>query len=151
MKKQIATSNAKAGNPKSATIASGTGRTSPEGASAVACCGCGAAAGLDAASNGIGPGAHAAGVDPEIKTANLKHLKRIEGQVRGIATMIEQDRYCTDIIQQCAAVQESLRSVARNLYKNHLSHCAVRAMHEDGERRREMIDELVELVGKIAR
>lgn len=151
MKKQIATSNAQAGNPKSATIASGTGRTSPEGASAAACCGCGAAAGLDAARNGIGPGAHAAGVDPEIKAANLKHLKRIEGQVRGIAAMIGEDRYCADIIQQCAAVQESLRSVAKNLLRNHLTHCAAAAMSEDGAKREDMIEELLELVGKVAR
>lgn len=99
----------------------------------------------------IGPGAHAAGVDPAIKSANLKHLKRIEGQVRGIAAMIEEDRYCADIIQQCAAVQESLRSVVRNLYKNHLSHCASRAMHGDKAQQAAMVEELVALVGKIAR
>jgi len=67
-----------------------------------------------------GPGAQAHGVDSDLKAANLKHLKRIEGQVRGIAAMIQDDRYCADIIQQTAAVQESLRSVARNLLRNHL-------------------------------
>lgn len=129
----------------------GKGESKERPSAAAACCGCGVAAGPEAVGDGVGPGAHASGVDAALKSANLKHLKRIEGQVRGIAAMIEQDRYCTDIIQQCAAVQESLRSVARNLYKNHLSHCAVRAMHEDGERRREMIEELIELVSKIAR
>ncbi|MCE7973730.1 MAG: transcriptional regulator [Leptolyngbya sp. PLA1] len=114
-------------------------------------CGACCAAEPQAARGGVGHGAHAAGVDPDLKTANLKHLRRIEGQVRGIAAMIEEDRYCADIIQQCAAVQESLRSVARNLYKNHLTHCAVRGMQGEGEGRRQMIDELVELVGKIAR
>lgn len=116
-----------------------------------ACCGCAATSARTGAHEGVGPGAHAAGVDSGLKAANLKHLRRIEGQVRGIAAMIQEDRYCTDIIQQCAAVQESLRAVAKNLYKNHLSHCALRAMHEDDGRRREMIEELVELVGKIAR
>ena len=113
--------------------------------------GCGAAAGLEAARDGIGPGAHAAGVDPDLKAANLKHLKRIEGQVRGIAAMIGEDRYCADIIQQCAAVQESLRSVAKNLLRNHLSHCANNAMHGDKAQQAAMVDELVALVGKIAR
>jgi DNA-binding FrmR family transcriptional regulator len=100
---------------------------------------------------GIGPGAHAAGVDPAIKAANLKHLRRIEGQVRGIAAMVEQDRYCADIITQVAAVRESLHSVARNLMRNHLRHCAAAAMHEDGKQRDEMVDELLDLVGKLSR
>ena len=101
--------------------------------------------------DGVGPGAHALGVDPNIKAANLKHLKRIEGQVRGIAQMIKEDRYCSDIIQQAAAVQESLRSVAKNLLRNHLTHCAVAAMSEDGDKRDDMIEELLELVGRVAR
>ncbi len=99
----------------------------------------------------VGPGAHAVGVDADIKAANLKHLKRIEGQVRGIATMIEEDRYCADIIQQAAAVQESLRSVAKNLLKNHLRHCAADAMHQQGKKREDMIEEVLSLVGRIAR
>ncbi len=116
-----------------------------------ACCGCGVAASLGAARDGVGPGAHAAGVDAEPKAANLRHLKRIEGQVRGIAAMIEDDRYCADIIQQCAAVQESLRSIARNLLRNHLGHCAKHAMHGDEARQAAMVEELVELVSRIAR
>jgi DNA-binding FrmR family transcriptional regulator len=90
-------------------------------------------------------------VDAALKLANLKHLKRIEGQVRGIAAMIEDDRYCTDIIQQCAAVQESLRSVAKNLLRNHLGHCANHALRGDATQRAQMVEELIELVGKIAR
>lgn len=99
----------------------------------------------------VGSGAHASGVDPDLKAANLKHLRRIEGQVRGIAGMIEQDRYCADIIQQTAAVQESLRSVAKSLLRSHLKHCAAEAMMEHGTRRDEMIDEILALVAKIAR
>lgn len=99
----------------------------------------------------VGRGSHAVGVDASIKVANLKHLRRIEGQVRGIAAMIEDDRYCADIIQQAAAVQESLRSVAKNLLRNHLTHCAAAAMHEDGATRDDMIEELLELVAKVAR
>lgn len=118
-----------------------------------AACGCNPGAGSVPCQtrDGVGPGAHAVGVDAAIKAANLKQLKRIEGQVRGIAQMIEEDRYCADIIQQAAAVQESLRSVAKNLLRNHLAHCAVVAMSEDGTRRDDMIEELLELVGKVAR
>ncbi|MFZ2874775.1 MAG: metal-sensitive transcriptional regulator [Phycisphaerales bacterium] len=114
-------------------------------------CACAAAEPATAARDGFGPGAHAAGIDSALKAANLRHLTRIEGQVRGIAAMIGDGRYCTDIIQQCAAVQESLRSVAKNLYRNHLSHCALRAMHGNEEQRQQMVEELIELVGKIAR
>ncbi len=100
---------------------------------------------------GVGPGAHAVRVDAAIKAANLQHLRRIEGQVRGIAAMIEEDRYCADIIQQAAAVQESLRSVAKNLLRNHLTHCSAAALHLDGARRDHMIEELLGLVAKVAR
>jgi CsoR family transcriptional regulator, copper-sensing transcriptional repressor len=99
----------------------------------------------------VGPGAHAAGVDTQIKQANLKHLRRIEGQVRGIAAMIEDDRYCADIITQVAAVRESLHSVARNLMANHVRHCAARAMGTQGDTRDEMITELLDLVSKLSR
>jgi DNA-binding FrmR family transcriptional regulator len=118
-----------------------------------ALCGCcvGIEGGTGKTRDGVGPGAHAAGVDPDIRAANLKHLKRIEGQVRGIASMIEEDRYCADIIQQCAAVQESLRSVAKNLYRNHLKHCAVRAMHDPGPERDRMIKELLDLSSRLTR
>ena len=118
-----------------------------------AACGCNPGAGSVPCQtrDGVGPGAHAVGVDAGIKAANLQHLRRIEGQVRGIAAMIEEDRYCADIIQQAAAVQESLRSVAKNLLRNHLTHCATAAMHEDGPKRDDMIEELLELVAKVAR
>lgn len=125
-------------------------RSAPVSAIVVAC-GCGAAHAAGKAGDGIGVGAHAAGVDPAIKAANLKHLKRIEGQVRGIASMIDDDRYCADIIQQCAAVQESLRSVAKNLYRNHLTHCAVQAMHDPGPERERMIEELIDLSSRLTR
>ena len=118
-----------------------------------AACGCkpGEGPAIGKTRDGVGPGAHAAGVDAALKNANLKHLRRIEGQVRGIAAMIEEDRYCADIIQQAAAVQESLRSVAKNLLRNHLTHCAVAALSQDGEKRDDMIEELLELVARVAR
>lgn len=89
----------------------------------------------------------AVGVDPELKEANGKRLRRIEGQVRGLQKMIEDDRYCPDIIIQVASVQEALRGVARNLMKNHLHHCAAKALRSGKKQEAEaMYNELLELI-----
>ena len=95
-----------------------------------------------------GPGARkAAGVDPELKDANQKRLRRIEGQIRGLQKMVEEDRYCADIITQVASAQEALRGVARNLMKNHLHHCAAKALQSGKKPETEaMYDELLELI-----
>ena len=94
---------------------------------------------------GIGSEARkAVGVDPQLKTANLKRLRRIEGQVRGLQKMVEEDRYCADIITQVASVQEALRGVARNLMRNHLRHCAAKALRSGKKAESEaMFDELL--------
>jgi CsoR family transcriptional regulator, copper-sensing transcriptional repressor len=92
-------------------------------------------------------GRKAAGVDPELKIANRKRLRRIEGQVRGLQRMLEDDRYCPDIIVQVASVQEALRGVARNLMRNHLRHCAAQALRSaDQKTSEEMYDELLETI-----
>jgi DNA-binding FrmR family transcriptional regulator len=92
-------------------------------------------------------GRKAAGVDPELKESNRKRLRRIEGQVRGLQKMVEEDRYCADIITQIASVQEALRGVARNLMKNHLHHCAAKALRSGKkEEAQAMYDELLELI-----
>lgn len=112
-------------------------------------CGCGA---RSQKATGRPPlGTHAVGVDASIKSVNLKHLRRIEGQIRGIAAMVEDDRYCADIITQVSAVRESLHAVARNLMRNHLNHCAAEAMAHEGAARDAMVTELLDLVGKVAR
>lgn len=90
----------------------------------------------------------ATAVDPEIKAANLRRLRRIEGQVRGLQKMVEDDRYCADIITQVASVQEALRGVARELMRNHLKHCAAAAIRQNDEHAGEMYDELIELIYK---
>jgi DNA-binding FrmR family transcriptional regulator len=91
----------------------------------------------------------AAGVDAELKAANLNRLRRIEGQVRGLQRMVEQDRYCADILVQVASVQEALRGVGRNLMKNHLQHCATKAISSGKPKEAAaMYDELLELVYK---
>ena len=62
----------------------------------------------------------------------LRRLSRMEGQVRGIARMIEEDKYCIDVLTQVSAVNSALRSVALNLLDEHLSHCVTRAVTEEG-------------------
>lgn len=94
---------------------------------------------------------HAAGVDPEIKSSNLKRLRRIEGQIRGIHRMVEADRYCPDILIQISSVQEALRGVSRELMRNHLSHCAAQAQDEGGAAAEAMRDELLELIYRYLR
>jgi DNA-binding FrmR family transcriptional regulator len=85
-------------------------------------------------------------VDPEIKDRNLKRLRRIEGQVRGLQKMVEEDRYCADILTQVSSVHEALRSVARELMRNHLKHCAASAIRSSEEDAEAMYDELVEMM-----
>ena len=101
----------------------------------------------DCACASAAAGRKAIGVDPELKDANRKRLRRIEGQIRGLQKMVEEDRYCADIIVQVASVQEALRGVARNLMKNHLHHCTAKALQSGKKQETEaMYDELLELI-----
>src|ERR671926_60287 len=93
-----------------------------------------------------GGGRKAAAVDPDIKERNLKRLRRIEGQVRGLQRMVEEDRYCADVMTQISSVHEALRGVGRELMRNHLKHCASTAIRTGGEQADEMYDELVDLM-----
>ena len=93
----------------------------------------------------------AVAVDPEIKASNQTRLRRIEGQVRGLQKMVEEDRYCADVLTQISSVHEALRSVARELMRNHLKHCATAAIKAGDESADAMYDELVELMYRHAR
>jgi CsoR family transcriptional regulator, copper-sensing transcriptional repressor len=90
----------------------------------------------------------AVAVDADSKASNLRRLRRIEGQVRGLHKMVEEDRYCADIITQVASVQEALRGVGRELMRNHLKHCAAAAIKQGDAKADAMYDELLELVYK---
>jgi DNA-binding FrmR family transcriptional regulator len=85
-------------------------------------------------------------VDPEVKSRNLTRLRRIEGQVRGLQKMVEEDRYCADIMTQISSVHEALRGVGRELMRNHLKHCATGAIRTGGLKADEMYDEIVDLM-----
>ena len=88
-------------------------------------------------------------VDPDIKDRNQKRLRRIEGQVRGLQKMVDEDRYCADIMTQISSVHEALRSVGRELMRNHLKHCATSAIRTgDADA---MYDELVDMMYKHSR
>ena len=110
---------------------------------AIVGCGCGAAEN--------GEHRHAVAVDPEIKARNVRRLRRIEGQVRGLQKMVDDDRYCADIMTQISSVHEALRSVGRELMRNHLKHCASNAIVAGAEKADAMYDELLELMYKHAR
>ena len=96
-------------------------------------------------------GRKALAVDPDIKDRNLKRLRRIEGQVRGLQKMVEEDRYCADVMTQISSVQEALRSVSRELMRNHLKHCATGAIQSGPDEANAMYDELVDLMYKHSR
>ena len=89
---------------------------------------------------------NAVAVDSDIKDRNLKRLRRIEGQVRGLQKMMEEDRYCADIMTQISSVQEALRGVGRELMRNHLKHCAAAAIKSGDAEAEAMYDELVDLM-----
>ena len=94
---------------------------------------------------------NAEAVDPGIKEANLKRLRRIEGQVRGLQKMVEDDRYCPEIVTQIASVQEALRGVGRQLLRNHLKHCAMTAIKKGPAEADRTYDDLLELITSISR
>jgi DNA-binding FrmR family transcriptional regulator len=86
------------------------------------------------------------------KTSRLKRLSRIEGQVRGLARMVEEDRYCIEIITQIAAVRAALRSVEEAVLKDHVAHCVEHAIASgDSDEQRRKITELMQVLGRIDR
>ena len=96
-------------------------------------------------------GRKAVAVDPDAKARNVKRLRRIEGQVRGLQKMVEEDRYCADIMTQISSVHEALRAVGRELMRNHLKHCATAAIAAGPDQAEPMYDELVDLLYKHSR
>lgn len=93
----------------------------------------------------------AMGIEPKHRDANLLQLKRAKGQVDGIQRMLEQDRYCADIIIQITAARASLQAVANSLLASHLKACHDSAMGNGGALADKMYQELVDLVSKMAR
>lgn len=86
--------------------------------------------------------------DPEAKAAIARRLSRAVGQLKGVARMVEDDRYCPEVLTQVSAVQEALRSISQELLRAHLSNCAQTALREGGEQADEMVAELTELFAR---
>ena len=93
-------------------------------------------------------GGHGLTAAPKVKARTLTRLKRIEGQVRGLQRMVDEERYCADILVQLSSVQEALRAVGRELMRNHLKHCASTAVRAGDVPAEAMYDELVDLMYK---
>ena len=86
------------------------------------------------------------------KAACLKRLSRIEGQVRGLARMVEDDRYCIDIVTQIAAVRAALRRVEEEVLRDHIAHCVEHAIVSgDAAEHRRKIAELMDVLGRSSR
>ena len=86
------------------------------------------------------------------KSACLKRLKRIEGQVRGLARMVEQDRYCIDIVTQISAVRAALRKVEEEVLRDHVGHCVEHAIASgDKAEQRAKVAELMAVVARSSR
>lgn len=91
-------------------------------------------------------GRKSVGVDPEIKDRNLKRLRRIEGQIRGLQKMVAEERYCPEILIQVASAHEALRAVGREVMRNHLRHCVAQAGRAGGPEAEATYDELLDLM-----
>jgi DNA-binding FrmR family transcriptional regulator len=86
------------------------------------------------------------------KTSVLKRLSRIEGQVRGLTRMVEEDRYCIDIVTQISAVRAALRKAEEEVLRDHIAHCVEHAIVSgDADEQRRKIAELMEVLGRAAR
>ena len=91
-------------------------------------------------------------MDTTSKSARLKRLSRIEGQVRGLSRMVEEDRYCIDIITQLSAVRAALRKVEEEVLRDHVAHCVEHAIaHGDADEQRKKVAEIVEVMGRSGR
>ena len=88
----------------------------------------------------------------DIKASSLRRLKRIEGQVRGLARMVEDDRYCIDIVTQIAAVRAALRRAEEEVLRDHVAHCVEGAIASGNQaQQRRKIAELMDVIGRVDR
>ena len=94
------------------------------------------------------PGAHGYS---DNKENYAKRLRRIEGQVRGIAKMIDEDKYCIDVLTQISAVNSALQSVALGLLEEHLGHCVIQAAAEGGPGADEKLAEATAAIARLVR
>jgi CsoR family transcriptional regulator, copper-sensing transcriptional repressor len=87
----------------------------------------------------------------EDKDAYLRRLRRIEGQVRGLQRMVEEDVYCIDVLTQVSAVTRALQAVALGLLEDHLGHCVTQAIENGGPDAEAKVREAAEAVSRLVR
>jgi DNA-binding FrmR family transcriptional regulator len=88
----------------------------------------------------------------DIKTSCAKRLSRIEGQVRGLARMVDEDRYCIDIVTQVAAVRAALRRLEEEILRDHVAHCVEHAIASGNKTdQRRKVEELMDVVSRAER
>jgi DNA-binding FrmR family transcriptional regulator len=85
------------------------------------------------------------------KEAVQKRLRRVEGQVRGIQRMVEEDRYCIEILEQVSAATKALQAVALELLDDHLAHCVSDAVRKGGDDATEKLNEASAAIGRLVR
>src|SRR6187431_2653615 len=85
------------------------------------------------------------------KDSHLKRLRRIEGQVRGLQRMVEEDKYCIDILTQVSAATKALQSFSLQLLDEHLGHCVVEAAQRGGAEADEKVREASEAIARLVR
>jgi DNA-binding FrmR family transcriptional regulator len=87
----------------------------------------------------------------DTKDAHLKRLRRVEGQVRGIHRMVEDDAYCIDVLTQVSAATKALQAVALGLLEEHMSHCVAQAVAAGGEEADAKLKEAAEAIARLVR
>lgn len=98
------------------------------------------------------PSGYLSRMQPDTKISCRKRLSRIEGQVRGIARMIEQDRYCIDVVTQIAAARAALRRVEEEILRDHVAHCVEHAIASgDADEQRQKVAELMQVLSRSER
>ncbi|MBM7634025.1 metal-sensitive transcriptional regulator [Geomicrobium sediminis] len=90
---------------------------------------------------------HEKGTVQPNKQALLNRLKRIEGQVRGVQKMVDNDKYCVDILHQISAIQSAMKKVSIALMEDHTNHCVANAIKEGNKE--EVIDELMDVMKRL--
>ena len=85
------------------------------------------------------------------KATHIKRLRRIEGQVRGLQRMVEEDKYCIDVLTQVAAATKALQSFSLELLDEHISHCVVEAAQQGGAQAEEKVSEVSDAIARLVR
>ncbi|GAA1570874.1 metal-sensitive transcriptional regulator [Kribbella hippodromi] len=85
------------------------------------------------------------------KTSHLKRLRRIEGQIRGLQRMVEEDKYCIDVLTQVSAATKALQSFSLELLEEHLAHCVVEAAQRGGPEAQEKVREASDAIARLVR